>query len=474
MLDILYNIGLVIAIILIFNFVIFIHELGHFLAAKWRGVVADRFQIWFGKPIWKKTIGGVQYGIGWIPAGGFVSLPQLASMEGIEGSVGDDVKEKLPPVKPIDKIIVAFAGPLFSFLLAIVAAFIVWGTGRPDNKIATTTVGYIQPGSPADGVFQLGDKILSVEGNPVAHWQGDAKASVVAQVILSEGDTVEYEIERDGKKMQVSTGFTVPETHFLKRGGKRRVGISYIDDLHILQVLPNGPAHKAGIQAGDEIVGINGGKAYSPTYLSSFIKKGEAVDLKIKRGSEVFETKLQPEKPKQWDTFAAGVVWDSQKSQYMVFKDNLVYQDPWTQIKGHVDMMVMTIQKIASPDNNINLGDLSSPYGIVKQYYLLLTSEKGWTLVLWFTVLLNVNLGILNLMPFPVLDGGHIVTSFYEMIVRRPIPTKVMLVLQNSFVLILMGFMLFLLSKDFFDDVIGDGKEKEYPPMQFEAPAKNE
>lgn len=73
---------LIFMVVMFFNVMIFVHELGHFLAGKWRGAHIDRFQIWFGKPIWKKTIGGVQYGLGWIPAGGFVSLPQLEGHAG--------------------------------------------------------------------------------------------------------------------------------------------------------------------------------------------------------------------------------------------------------------------------------------------------------------------------------------------------------------------------------------------------------
>ena len=104
---------------MMFNIMIIVHEWGHFLAGRWRGLEIDRFQIWFGKPIWKKTYNGVQYGLGTIPAGGFVSLPQMVTMESIEGEVDEETKKNLPPISPLDKIIVAFAGPLFSFLLAL-------------------------------------------------------------------------------------------------------------------------------------------------------------------------------------------------------------------------------------------------------------------------------------------------------------------------------------------------------------------
>ena len=107
--SILRFLGILIQVILVFNLIIIVHEYGHFIAARWRGLKVEKFQIWFGKPIWKKTVNGVQYGLGCIPAGGFVALPQMAPMGGIEGT-SEEGAEKLPPIKPLDKIIVAFAG----------------------------------------------------------------------------------------------------------------------------------------------------------------------------------------------------------------------------------------------------------------------------------------------------------------------------------------------------------------------------
>src|SRR5580692_12880002 len=111
---ILHYILIALEVVLIFNLIIGVHELGHFLAARWRGLKVQRFAIWFGKPIWKKTINGVEYALGSIPAGGYVSLPQMAPMEMIEGKAESDA-QPLPPISALDKIIVAFAGPLFSF-----------------------------------------------------------------------------------------------------------------------------------------------------------------------------------------------------------------------------------------------------------------------------------------------------------------------------------------------------------------------
>src|SRR5215469_2805392 len=130
---------IVLEVLLLFNLLIAVHELGHFLAAKWRGLKIDRFAIWFGKPIWKKKIGGVEYALGTIPAGGYVALPQMATMEVIEGK-GDTPVEQLPPISALDKIIVAVAGPLFSFLLAFAFAVIVSLVGKPELTAQDSTV----------------------------------------------------------------------------------------------------------------------------------------------------------------------------------------------------------------------------------------------------------------------------------------------------------------------------------------------
>src|SRR5206468_5639366 len=130
-------------VLLLFNLLIFVHELGHFLAARWRGLKIERFAVWFGKPLWQKEINGIVYCLGSIPAGGYVALPQMASMEAIEGKT-ENKAEQLPPVSAFDKIIVAFAGPLFSLLLALFFGTIVWVVGRPVGESeTTTTIGYV-------------------------------------------------------------------------------------------------------------------------------------------------------------------------------------------------------------------------------------------------------------------------------------------------------------------------------------------
>src|SRR5690349_19463122 len=173
-------------VLLLFNLLIFVHELGHFLAARWRGLKIDRFAIWFGKPIWKTKLNGVEYALGTIPAGGYVSLPQMATMEAIEGK-SESSGQPLPPISALDKIIVAFAGPLFSFLLALAFAVVVMIVGRPvsDSEL-TQIIGYVAKGGPADKAgLRPGDRVLAIDGKPVTKFQGMGD-SVTWRIVSSE------------------------------------------------------------------------------------------------------------------------------------------------------------------------------------------------------------------------------------------------------------------------------------------------
>ena len=254
---VLLNILIVVAL---FNVIIFVHELGHFLAAKWRGLRIDRFQIWFGKPLWKKEINGVQYGLGWLPAGGFVALPQMAPMEAVEGKNRDpgdpDTTETpLPPVKPLDKIIVAFAGPLFSFLLALLSALVVMGVGKPKDTVESTVIGYVAEDGVAHGKLQVGDEILAVNGTRAKGFLGSPSFdSVRESIMLSEGDQIEFLVQRDGQEVAVTTQFNIPKTQWWERKGMRTVGIWVENRIVINFISESGPADRAGLQAGDEIV----------------------------------------------------------------------------------------------------------------------------------------------------------------------------------------------------------------------------
>src|SRR5438093_150096 len=354
-------------VLILFNLLIVVHELGHFLAARWRGLYIEKFGVWFGKPLWKKTINGVQYSLGSLPFGGFVALPQLAPMDIIEGKADID-RAKLPKISALDKIIVAIAGPLFSLLLALCFAAIVWAVGHPVSEAdSTTVIGYVAPDSPAQKAgLQPGDKILSVDGKPVRRFMGM-------------NDSVSWDVERAGAK------FDVP---------------------------------------------------VKPTLLPT------AGEMKPRIGI-------------QWDTTG---------------KVSIQHPNPIEQVYNSVTSTLKTIGAVASPKSDVKLQHLSGPVGIGRIYYLLFQSERGWQLALWFSVILNVNLAILNMLPIPVLDGGHIVLAIIESLRRKPVNMRVLEVVQTSCAVLIIGYMLYV---TFFDVQDLPFVRNKLDQLEAQSPAKN-
>jgi len=505
-------------VLLIFNLLIIVHELGHFLAARWRGLHVEKFGIWFGRPVWKKNIGGVEYSLGCIPAGGFVLLPQMAPMETVEGK-SNTPRTDLSPVSPLDKIIVAFAGPLFSFLLALLFAVIVWAVGRPTAQAdATTTVGYVAPGEPAETAgFRPGDVILAVDGHPVSRFAGMVD-SITWYVVRSEGETISFTIRRGDKILTLNSGFTRPETSGWERKPLRQVGIAPAITPIVFKVTDGSVAAKAGIQPNDEIIAVGGEKLYHPQHILEWeqANPGKPVPLTVRRNGKVIERTMEPSRPavssviknspadvaaiaandrilalngepiydqaeiiKRVEAGPAaplsltiespsgdkrtvrvlpatpdgqnkpiigisfsgdsdGILWDGTGTM------SVVHISPKEQIYAAVETIGNTIGALLSPQSDIKLQHMSGPIMIMQTYYRLFDSDYGWQMALWFSVVFNVNLALINLLPIPVLDGGHIVLALIEGIRRRPINLRVLEIVQTGCALLLIGFMLYV------------------------------
>src|SRR5581483_3841103 len=292
---------ILIEVVVLFNLLIVVHEVGHFLAARWRGLYIEKFGIWFGKPLWKKTINGVQYSLGSLPFGGFVALPQLAPMEIIEGKADLD-RAKLPPISALDKIIVAFAGPLFSFLLAFVFAVIIWAVGRPVSEAeATTTIGYVLADSPAgEAGLEPGDKILAIDGQPVHRFGGMGDDSITWRIVRSEGDKIDIVIERNGERQTVQVKPTIVPTKAWQRKGFREIGIVPAETPLVHDVEPGSPAAKSGLGSNDLIVSINGQPLYQLYGISQYIHDhpNEPIKLGVDRKGQRIELAFDPGNPK--------------------------------------------------------------------------------------------------------------------------------------------------------------------------------
>ncbi|MBC8094806.1 MAG: RIP metalloprotease RseP [Akkermansiaceae bacterium] len=433
-------------VLMIFNLLIAVHELGHFLAAKWRGLKIDRFAIWFGKPIWKKRIGGVEYALGWIPAGGYVALPQMATMEAIEGT-SESSEKPLPNISALDKIIVAAAGPLFSLLLAVAFAVVVWGVGKPEAVGAkTTTLGWVDPNGPAwNSGLRPGDTIIEIGGHKVTEFSSPSPESITWRIITSDSTNIPIKYLREGKEQMA---YPVPyrrATHWYERKALRQILIAPAIEPIVNRPLTNSPAQVAGLMRGDKILALNGESipsAHAVVHMEEAMTNGplKPVTFTIQRGSETFDRVLQAEKPLQPadGSPSFGIEW-------MVNTNlTLSHPTPGQQIQDSANQILNTLGALFSRNNDIGPQQLGGAVMIMRVYSNLFYNEEGWRLVLWFSVVLNVNLALLNLLPFPVLDGGHITLALIETIRRRPVSARLLQYIQTACAVVLIGFMLMI------------------------------
>jgi regulator of sigma E protease len=449
---------IVLEVLILFNLLIGVHELGHFLAARWRGLVIEKFGIWFGKPIWKKTVNGVQYSLGTIPFGGFVSLPQLAPMDVIEGETQAD-RAKLPRISALDKIIVAVAGPFFSLLLALFFAGIVWAVGHPVSESdMTTVIGYMESDSPAAKAgLRPGDKILDVDGQPVMRFTG-MNNSVVWNIVRSEGETIPIKVERSGQILTLSVVPYKAETQGWRRKSVRQILISPAITPIVAKVRPKTPAAAAGLKSGDIIRGYNDTPIYSPLALADYIERnaGKPMVLNVERGGQRLNVPITPVMLEGEKVPRIGIEWDTSGQM------SISHPNPVEQVYDSITSTLTTIGAVASPKSDVKLQHLSGPVGIVRIYYMLFESDRGWQLALWFSVILNVNLAILNMLPIPVLDGGHIVLAIIESIRRKPVSMRILEFVQTGCAVVIIGYMLYV---SFFDvgDLFGKNSEQKSP-----------
>jgi regulator of sigma E protease len=436
---------IVLEVLLLFNLLIFVHELGHFLAARWCGLKIERFAVWFGKPIWKKKIGDVEFCLGSIPAGGYVSLPQMAPMDLIEGK-GDEKKEPLPPISAKDKIIVAFAGPLFSFLLAVTFAVIVWVVGKPVEADKTTLVGWVVPNGPAwNAGLRPGDKILEVDNKPVSQFAPPAQDSVTWRIIASEGTNIPVKYVRDGREQMA---YPVPirrATKWYERKAFRQILIGGAHKTFLHEIATNSPAAAVGLKRGDEIIAVNGHKifAYDAIEFAETNSPGRPLALTVRRGEEQFDVAVTPEKPVRPENAkptigVLAVVGTTNTTTTMA------HPTPGDQIESSIGQIVGTLRVLVSRKSQVGVQQLGGAVMIIRVYKNLFENEDGWRLVLWFSVIMNVNLALLNLLPLPVLDGGHITLALIELVRRKPVSGKILNYIQSTFAASLIAFMIFI------------------------------
>lgn len=439
-------------VVLFFGASIFVHEWGHYLAARWRGLKIDRFSIGFGPRLfgWRDKR-GVDWRISLFPLGGYVALPQLADMRGIEGEYSDSGPE-LPVLSYADKMIVSAAGAFFNVLFALAIGSILWKTGLPvSEEQESTTIGYVamvmtdEEGMERDGPgiragLQPGDEIIKVDDKNVHDWE-DVQYAIMTGVRRSDAGNPQTDIQilRDGEQMAV-TVYPVLDQH----EAIRRIGLMPANSLIVGETMENSPARLTGLQPGDFITEANGTVLYRREALSNIIfENPEApVLLTILRDSESMQLEVLPEQVvynNKGDTAPMlGIRWE------LVRKVRHI--NPIEQVEDAVRTTFRVLGALIHPKSNVGIRNLSGPVGI--SYTIYLFSQISILEVLSIVVLINVNLAILNLLPIPVLDGGHMAFATISKISGRPIPLRIIAASQGTFMLLFLAIFVYV---TFFD-----------------------
>lgn len=426
------------AVFLLFGASIFVHEWGHFIVARWCGLKVEAFAIGFGKPIYSWEKDGIEYSLRWIPAGGYVKLPQMLTSEALEGSCeegkeGEPAPEPLPNVHPMAKIAVAFAGPLMNVVFAFGIASLIYFVGLP-VKVNPSVVGYVAPESEeyAKGV-RSGDKIIKVNGEMATSWD-----KVYETVVMAPTNIIPVELERG------------EETYTVQLEAKVREGIDLKmlnlnpDNRPVIQGLQDGmPAKAAGLQLEDQVISFDGIPIFGNQQFINEIQKrgGKESALKVQRGDELISLTVTPAgDPGEKNAKIGAIIGSLGKETYLLMKPGalpwVLIGDTFKQIKGTF------VALINSKKTGVKPSHLSGPIGILAMLSAQVNAD--YRLALKFMILLNISLAVMNLLPVPVLDGGHIVMSIFESLRGQPMSVRVQEYLTTAFAVLLIGFMLFV------------------------------
>ncbi len=430
-------------IVLFFGGSIFVHELGHFLAARRRGLKVERFSIGFGPKIFGWTRDGVEYRVSWIPLGGYVALPQLADMRGIEGEPSAET-EKLPPISYTSKMIVAVMGAVFNVLFAFVLASVLWAIKQPVGADEVTTrIGYVAPtirlpdGTPvtspaASAGLQIGDRIVAIDGRTATRWDDVTHGVVTGTGRESDGRrrTV-FTIEREDRVFDV--------TLYPQLAGDekfRRVGISPYFQPVVYRVEAKSLGAQAGLRVKDRVTAVDGVPVHNTQTVAELVQKsgGQPITFSVLREGAPLTLTVPERGVGPGAATSLGVV--------LVPPSEDVHIDPFTQISRHVTQAIQTLSSLLHPRSDVGMKDVSGPIEII--YVFHLASQAGIRAVLYLTILVNISLAIFNLLPIPVLDGGHMLFATIAKLRGRAIPPNVLVTTQSVFMVLLLSMVLYV------------------------------
>ncbi|MFV5391766.1 RIP metalloprotease RseP [Acinetobacter towneri] len=442
---------IVVAAILLLGPLIAIHEFGHYFVARKLGVKVLVYSIGFGPTIlkWTSKKSGIQYQLSALPLGGYVKM-----LDEREENVAEaDLPYAFNRQHPWKRIVIVAAGPLINLIFAIL---LFWLLFLPSQEQLNTRVGKVLADTPAAAAqMQVGDKITAIDGTPVTTWE---KLNFALVDRVGETGKIQVQAERAG---EIKT-FSLPIQNFLNDQSQSPLDILGFTPYRpqipaiVSKLSEDGAAIRQGMQVGDQIVAIDGVKMNDWYDVVQVVQASPEKLLKVDvlRNNQVQQLEVMPQGKRDNMGNVSGVLGvQSDPGKIVIPEDykQTIQYSPSEALFMAVDktgqlssMILNSIVKMVR--GLIGFDNLSGPITIAKVAGQ--SAEMGWQTFISFMALMSVSLGILNLLPIPMLDGGHLVYYFIELIRGKPVSEQIQLVGLKIGMVLLGSMMLLALFND--------------------------
>ena len=444
------------AAIFVLGPLIALHEWGHYIVARLCGVRVLTYSIGFGPKLfgWTSKKSGIDYRISALPLGGYVKM-----LDEREGEVAKDEQHlAFNRQHPLKKIAIVAAGPIMNFVIAIALFWVLFMT--PSEQLATK-IGQVLPDTPA-AIAQLpaGDKIVAIDGHDVQTWEG-----INYRLAGRMGETANISVTLQSEANNNATKtYQAPVKEFMQGAAQGKDALSSFGMIPwqpniapiVGDVTPDGAASRQGLKAGDRITAINDETINDWISATRIIRDNPETLLtfSILRDDKPIELQIMPQGKKDnlgndYGQIGAMVA----QSEIVIpdaYKTTVVYGPAESLIKSFEkteQLAVMTVSSMGKMlSGMIGLDNLSGPITIAK--VAKQSFDISWQMVLSTAALISLSLAVLNLLPIPVLDGGHIVYYLIELIRGKPLSEGVQMVGLNIGLLLLAGFMVLAIGND--------------------------
>jgi regulator of sigma E protease len=415
--------------------IIAVHELGHYLVGRWCGIYAEVFSLGFGPVLWsREDVHGTRWQIAAIPFGGFVKfLGDSDAASGkdagkLKGLSKEELRATMHGAPVWARALTVMAGPVANFLLAI-AVFMLLAFSQGTVK-SPLTVGTLLP--LPQGTYELreGDQILEIAGNPVT----DLADMNGLDAVLPMQPMLDYTVVRDGRERVITGPYTYPPmVNFLS---------------------PRSAAIDAGLKVGDVIAEVDGAPIFAFKQLKAAVETSEGAPLALTvwRDGDLIDVSLTPrrvDEPQDDGTFQT--YWRIGIALDFLFEPETAWVTPWKAMTYAVGQIERIITASLSGmyhvfAGNISTCNLSGPVGIAETSSAM--ASQGIVSYVFFIAFLSTAVGVMNLLPIPVLDGGHLVFHLYEAVVGRPPNDQAFRLIMTTGLAIVLSFMVFAVTND--------------------------